>query len=83
MLMKVDAVAKISDEERTEIEEEMSREMGAFIMSIGETDFAQWSPQQWKDLVGIAFEHAALGVFTKRIMVTKPYTVYHSDDPPF
>ena len=75
MQLQVKASTTISSDDREDIEDAMSREMGSYIVSTGKTDFAEWSKEEWAGLVKVAFETGAMAVFTRRISVTEPTIV--------
>ena len=65
----------ITEKEREKIISDMSRAMGEYIMKIGVTDFAKWTPEQWAGLMAAGFDLVAPQVFMKRICVSPPYTL--------
>jgi hypothetical protein len=79
MQYKIDL--KLTEGQRRVIEERMSSAMGRHIESTGVTDFAQWTPEQWQDLVAVAFDIAATETFRSRIAIVGPLDVEESDVP--
>jgi hypothetical protein len=66
---------------RKEICGRLSEALGAFIEATGKTDFADWREEDWDKFVGVAFDVAAVAVFTKRLIVVPPFV--QSDSPPY
>lgn len=53
----------------------MSEAMGQFIESIGKPNMADWTEEDWNNLVDVALDTAAVGVFQARIHVSEPVSV--------
>lgn len=83
--LKAEITMRISDGERERISNEMSAAMGGHIMSVGKTDFASWTPEEWMQLVSVAFDVGATQAFMQRVYVSPPYaeTGLQEGDIPF
>lgn len=66
---------------RQEISDRMSMAMGSFVQHIGKSDIAHWSPEEWHQFLGVAFDVCASAVFLKRVIVVPPYDVEYA--PPY
>lgn len=80
-LLKIDVEMPLDGARRQQIQEAMSNAMGSAIEGVGDTDFANWSAEQWMNLVGVAFDVAAHAVFSARVAVHGPRNVHSSEIP--
>ena len=71
--MKATVHIELDNAMRQRITERMSTAMGSYIVSTGKTDFATWSPEEWQQLVGVAFDVCAPDVFMRRLVLVPPY----------
>lgn len=72
--MSYQAVIKIDLDEisRASIEAQMSAAMSSYVQGVQKTDISDWTYEEWQQLIAVAFDVAAVAVFSKRIVVIPP-----------